>query len=316
MEQVEYQIVQRERAELAAKARADEDTGLMGQIMNLLFDAVSKADEAAARQRVEELRARHPDASVEELVRMIVRQKVRQTGVIGAATAGASIVPGLGTLTSLTVGVAADIGATFKLQSEMVLEIAAAHNYPLNRLEKQRIVALVTGVSAGGNQLLRKGGQEIAERLARDYATRIAARILPVVGVIGSAGTNALSTYVIGQRAHAYFGMGPEAVGSWSDSLRAITGVNEREILEWLAGTTESPRGAIARGARRLASIAGEVAGTVVDAGKHPIRTISGATRRVRRIWRRGEDSAPKQLPATSRSLEPDTETSETGAGE
>jgi hypothetical protein len=89
---------------------------------------------------------------------------------------------------------------------------------------------------------------------------------LPVVGVIASAGTNALSTYIIGQRADAYFRLGPEAVPTWSDSLRAITGVDERKIGDWLADSGRSAGDVLAWGAAQVGE-AGKAASEAVVSG-------------------------------------------------
>ena len=49
-----------------------------------------------------------------------------------------------------------------------------------------------------------------------------------------------VTTYIIGRRAQAYFSLGPDEMEGWADGLRAISGVNEQEIIGWLGETTES----------------------------------------------------------------------------
>jgi hypothetical protein len=182
----------------------------------------------------------------------------------------------------MTLGVAADIGATFKLQAELVLEIATVYDYPLTEQEKQQIVMLITGISAGTTTMARRIGQRTSIRFGEKVAERAIGKTLvkalPVIGVIASAGTNVLSTYVIGQRADAYFRLGPEAVGSWSDSLRAISGVDERNITRWLAESGKATGTVLARGAGRVGE-AGKVAGgaIVASAGRVVETTSEGA---------------------------------------
>jgi hypothetical protein len=83
-----------------------------------------------------------------------------------------------------------------------------------------------------------------------------------------------LSTYIIGQRADAYFRLGPDALGTWTDSLRAVSGVDERKIGGWLAESGRATGAMIASGAsmvgeagwaagEAVVSGAGKVAGTV-----------------------------------------------------
>jgi hypothetical protein len=229
-------------------------------LLDSIFGIINDVDMKAATKRVTALRQEYPKAQPEELAQKLISEKIKKTGTIGAVTSGAGLIPGLGTAAAMTLGVAADIGATFKLQAELVLEIAAVYEYPLTEQEKQQIVMVITGISAGTSTLTRKAGQavviRVGEKLAERAAEKAFIKALPVVGVIASAGTNALSTYIIGQRADAYFRLGPDAVGSWSDSLRTITGVDERKVTSWLAESGKSAGHAVT-------ARAGKVAGTV-----------------------------------------------------
>jgi hypothetical protein len=227
---------------------------------------VSNVDVKAAEERVRELKAEYPNASTEEIVQKLIRAKCQRTAAVGAVTSGAALIPGLGTAAALTLGVAADIGATFKLQAELVLEIAAAHDYPLTEEEKQRVVMFITGLSAGTVAVARRVGETAALKLGEKYTEKAIMKALPVVGVIGSAGTNVLSTYIIGQRADAYFRLGPEAVGSWGDSLRAITGLDERRVGSWLAEGGRTAGAVLAVGADKVGSGA-KVAGQTAQKG-------------------------------------------------
>jgi hypothetical protein len=235
-------------------------------LIDALFGMVSKVDLKEAEERVRAMREEYPEASPEEIAQRLIREKCRRTGTVGAVTSGAALIPGLGTAAAMTLGVAADIGATFKLQAELVLEIAAAYNYPLTDEEKQRAVMAITGLSAGTIAITRRVGQRAALRIGEKYAEKAIVKALPILGVIGSAGTNVLSTYIIGQRADAYFRLGPEAVGSWADSLRAITGVDERKVSSWLAEGGRTTGAALAAGAGKVGSGA-KVAGQTAQKG-------------------------------------------------
>jgi len=238
-------------------------------LMEMLFKAVSDVDLEAAAARVKELREAHPEASLEELSQRLIRDKCQRTGAVGAVTSGAALIPGIGTVAAATVGVAADIGATFKLQAELVLELAALYDYPLTEEEKQRVVMAITGLSAGATALARKAGQRAAVKIGEKFAEKSIMKALPVVGVIASAGANVLSTYIIGQRADAYFRLGPEAVGTWQESLRALTGVDERRLGSWLAESGRATGVAIVFGANRVGEVSKSAGGAVVTgAGK------------------------------------------------
>jgi hypothetical protein len=212
------------------------------RILSFILDRIDDADETAAVERVHELRQRQPEWTLDQLVEELIRRKVRQTAAIGAATAGAGVIPGLGTLVALTIGAVADLGATLRLQTELVLEIGEAHGRRLSKEEKRRVVMLVGGLSAGGGRLLSRGGARLSLSLTQRYAQRWLARAVPFAGIAAAAGVNALSTYLIGTRAHALFARGPEAVGSWQESLRALSGVDERRLAAWIRGIGRRPK--------------------------------------------------------------------------
>ncbi len=249
-------------------------------LMKTMFGVVSDVDLEAAARRVEAFKAEHPAASPEELSQKLIREKCQRTGTVGAVTSGAGLIPGVGTAAALTLGVAADIGATFKLQAELVLEMAAIYDYPLSDEEKQRVVMLVSGIGVGASALASRAGQQASVKIGEKFAEKAFMKALPFVGVIASAGTNVLSTYIIGQRADAYFRLGPEAMGSWGDSLRAISGVDERKIGRWLAGGGRATGAAIVSGAGKV-SQAGKSAGEAVatGAGKVAAGVGSGAVK-------------------------------------
>ena len=234
-------------------------------LMDTIFKAVSDVDIEAAAARIKKLEADNPTATQEELAQKIIREKCQRTGAIGAVTSGAGLIPGIGTAAAVTLGVAADIGATFKLQAELVLELAALYNYPLSEDEKQRLVMTITGISAGTTALARRAGQQASLKLGEKLAEKSIVKAIPVVGVVASAGTNVLSTYIIGQRADAYFRLGPDAMGSWADSLRTISGVDERRLGRWMAETGKSTGAAIASGAGWVGGAGKAAGGMVVD---------------------------------------------------
>jgi hypothetical protein len=186
-------------------------------------------------------------------------------------TSGTALIPGLGTLAALTFGVAADIGMTFKMQTELVLEIAAVHHHELSPDEKERVVLLVTGINAEANQAVTCAGAKISQKATERLAERSIAKAIPVIGVAASAGVNVLSTYIIGRRAHACFSLGEEQMQDWTESVRAITGVDEREISAWLSEATWRSWDLMSQGvqgAKAAVQNKGQAAGhVIVDAG-------------------------------------------------
>jgi hypothetical protein len=265
-------------------------TSLMADMMDKLVVYINKADDQAAAERVQAIRQQQPQASTDDVVQELIRRKCIKTGSVGAVTSGAALIPGLGTLASLTFGVAADVGLTFKLQTELVLEIAAAHDKPLSEHEKQRVVLLVTGLSMGTNQAVTRVGSRISRLATERLARRSVAKAIPVIGVAASAGVNIVSTYIIGRRANAYFSLGEAEMNDWAENLRALTGVDERLISNWLSDAAWQSWGMISEGVKGIASTirsAGNTTGSVlVDTG----RDLVGWSHRVgQKMWAGGE---------------------------
>ena len=211
---------------------------MTSDLLALVTRTVEQADEEAAVERVAELRKAHPDATDQQLVDMLIKRKSRRAGAVGAVTSGTSLIPGLGTLVALTIGVAADVGITFVAHVDLVLEIAAVYGQRLEPAAKKRAVLAATGASTGTNRLLNHAGGLVVGTATRRFTRRFVIKAIPVFGVGASVAGNVLATQVVGQRANAYFKLGPDAVGSWADSMRAVVGIDERPIIARLSGAS------------------------------------------------------------------------------
>lgn len=218
----------------AANAKKTLSSELINQAVASLLRALSKADVDAAKKRLEKLKADNVQLSKEALADYLIKKTVQQTAMVGVASSSAGLIPGIGTVAALTVGLAADISATFKLQAEMVLELALLYDYPLSALDQQKLILLVTGVSMGSNALLNRAGRTLSQSLAERYATKALAKALPFIGVAVSGSTNALATYVIAHRAKAFFQGGTDKLLSWQERLRRLSGFDERKLSLWL----------------------------------------------------------------------------------
>jgi hypothetical protein len=122
---------------------------------------------------------------------------------------------------------------------------------------------------------------------------RSAVKAIPVIGVAVSAGANALSTYVIGRRAHAYFSLGEEKMGDWAESLRAISGVDERKIAAWLSDATWQSWDLISPGVKGAAAAVQDARGVtgnfLFDAGRD---LFSWGKRASQSVWSAGETAS------------------------
>jgi len=273
IEEVEQSDLERD-----LQRESPETKGWTKNAVKTILNALSDADADAALLRVLKMREEHPSKDPDEITEMIIRKKVQQTAAIGAASAGSALVPVVGTLSAMTVGVAADITATFRLQAEMVLEIAAAYDFPLNELDEQKVIFLVTGVSTGGNILLNHVGQDLSVKLSEQYAQKWLATALPFIGVVASSSTNGLSSYVIGQRAQTYFKHGPDAVQDWKSSVRALVGLDESKVVSWLGDTGAKTWDWVAGSAQKTGSAVANVAAAAGEG------VATGATKTVQGV--------------------------------
>lgn len=213
-------------------------------LMDRLAKAIDETDEKGAIERVEQLRTKFPDAAREELAQKLIMQKCRDTAVVGATTSGAMLIPGIGTIAGLTLGIAADLGITFKMQAELVLEIATLYGHQLTPEEKRRTVMLVTGLSAGTTALAHRAGKGVSKRVTARVGSKYVTKAIPVIGMAASASTNAAMTYVIGNRAQRLFSLGPEAMEDWQASAAALTGLNRELFTDGLKKGGELVKGA------------------------------------------------------------------------
>lgn len=217
---------------------------------------VNDADADLAAQRVTEVRTQRR-LSDDALVEHLIRQKARQTGMVGGVTSAAALVPGLGNITAFTIGVATDVGVTLRLQSELVLEIAAARDKTLNPAEARNALLVVTGVNMGAERLVNQAGRKLAEKTAERFAGRAIVKAIPFVGIAVSAGANMFMTYLVGRRADAYFRLGEDYMGDWNESIRALTGVDERKLVGWLGDVMTEIGAVLGSRARQLRTQAG-----------------------------------------------------------
>ena len=239
----------------------------------------TEADVQGAVRRVAALRSTRPEASADELVPDVIATTARRSAMVGAATAGSALIPGLGTIAAMTLGTAADVGATLRLQAQMVLDIAVLRGVVLSPQEARNVVLLVAGVSSASTAALNRVGRAASLRLGERFAARWLVRAVPLLGMISSSGTNAIVTRVIGWRADAYFSLGPQAMGDWNESVRAVLGVDERPLRRRLGGL-RGRRSPLAR----AASADGEGGAVSAVSTPTPADRDSG-TRPSRRRW-------------------------------
>ncbi|GBG32944.1 Hypothetical Protein FCC1311_091702 [Hondaea fermentalgiana] len=171
--------------------------------------------------------------------REAIKRACIRVGVTSFATAGL----GLGAAATFTLGVAASSGIT-QIQYEMISELAQIHGHTLSTQNRNRVLQLLTGMSQASTQVANTAVQSASQQAVVALSERAAAHsnllvslvpyIGPAMAALSMTSMSMTSTYLIGRRAEIYFAEGEEALPSWADSARLLSGVDERKFARWL----------------------------------------------------------------------------------
>ena len=243
-------------------------------VLDRVIGSLDEKDRKAAAKRVKKMRGKNPEATPEELAALLIKRKCKRTAAVGAITAMPATIPGLGTITAMVFGSAVDLAITAGMQAELVLEIALCFNVTMSPAEERTAILMTTGVSSGAKQVMKKAGQKIAEKASEQLAKKSIARALPVIGMGAAAGVNMAITYTIGRRAIGYFQLGPDRMEDWAETARALTGVDEREMVNWLSEAGESSRKLVGDG---LSSARDKVITVAKSSGELVVDSVSTA---------------------------------------
>jgi hypothetical protein len=156
--------------------------------------------EPALQAKVDQLRARHPHFTNDQLALELIRSTRRRVAGTGALSAAAAIAPGLGTVVAVGT-VTSQAFYALEQEVELVLAVAMIYGHELATSDERVLEALVVvGITSGAVKLredvLVTGGERLAlaafrrlpSTLLAHGGSRILARILARV-----AGTGALS---------------------------------------------------------------------------------------------------------------------------
>jgi uncharacterized protein (DUF697 family) len=156
---------------------ADKIVGL-----DWLMAFLGKVDTAKIEHVVAEMRSQYPHETPDQIAQRLIIQKTWSGGRLGLLT---NIIP---PVAALFLGI--ELIATTKLQTEMVYEIAAAYNLDLNEPARRGEALAIFGLSLGADVL--KTGLGVVE-------------IIPGIGAVIGASTNAAMLYVLGQTACRFY---------------------------------------------------------------------------------------------------------------
>lgn len=247
--------------------------------------AMDAADLASA-QRVLALHHQYPDKSADELVDLIIRNGCMKVASQSVANVGLAVLPALSIIGSLAVGALSNqMNATHQSQAELVLDIATLYRYPFRPNEKPYYLAVALGLPLGNQQqpqrsnqsaaedLLAKGGQQLAQQATQRLARSTIGRALPMVNVTKAVGSNLLMTYTAGQRAKAYIKTGPASVGTMEQSISAtmkldgikLSELTRESLAASMANLSDSLMEGFDEGAQQVGRAAGRATRKFLD---------------------------------------------------
>jgi uncharacterized protein (DUF697 family) len=150
--------------------------------LDWLMSFLGQADLAKVQANVTQVKSQYPHETANQIAHRLIVQKAWKGGQLGLIT---NIIPPIAVF---FLGI--EVIATTKLQTEMVYEIAAAYGLNLKEPARRGEALAIFGLSLGADVL--KTGLSIVE-------------IIPGVGAVVGASTNAAMLYVLGQTACRFY---------------------------------------------------------------------------------------------------------------
>ena len=208
----------------------DELAARLAGATEAAIDEIVRRRGDAVRTAVEVVRLRHPDATPDDVARLLVYQRSKLSAITGAVSALPGAFPGVGTATEIGAGLA-DAVALVYTQVALVMAVAAAYDHDLEahdaRAADVRVVlALDAGVAKFGKhgveladgkrldpndrslseELNRELGALVVKRTARRRVRTLLGREIPFgVGVAIGAGSNFKAIRHTGRTALRYY---------------------------------------------------------------------------------------------------------------
>jgi len=150
--------------------------------LDWLMTFLGQTDTAKIQKTVELMRSQYPQETPREIAHRLIIQKTFEGGRLGLLT---NIIP---PIAALFLGI--ELVATTKLQTEMVNEIAAAYGMDLDEPARRGEILAIFGLSLGADAI--KTSLTVVE-------------MIPGIGAVVGASTNAAMLYVLGQTACRFY---------------------------------------------------------------------------------------------------------------
>jgi hypothetical protein len=175
----------------------------------------------------------------------LLRRKCMRAASIGALTAGAEAVPGLGRAFSFLFGEFVDATMLSNVQHQLVEDTFALYDLKLSIRLKSTLVDKIRIVGAGASVTADTAIRGMLKRALGKTGNLLTHRLIPIAPIATSALTNATVTYIVGKRAQAIALSGETTIEGIPDVLRAFTGIDERRVYAWTMDAIKGSAGVL-----------------------------------------------------------------------
>ncbi len=172
----------------------------------------------------------------------LLRRKCGRAASIGALTAGAEAVPGIGRAIGFLFGEALDATMLSGVQRELVEGTFAIYGVGLESASQRALVDKLHIVGAGASIATDTAIRGLVRGSLGRAGSVLTYRFMPIAPIVTSALTNAAITYTVGKRAQAVAKSGGEDVPG---VVQAFTGLDERRVFEWTMNAIKGSTGAL-----------------------------------------------------------------------
>ena len=172
----------------------------------------------------------------------LLRRKCVRAASIGALTAGAEAVPGLGRAVGFLFGEVVDATMLSNVQRELVEDTFAIYGFAPASESQRALVEKLHIVGAGASIATDTAIRSLVRRSLGRAGSVLSYRLMPVAPIATSALTNAAITYTVGKRAQAVAKSGSTEVPGM---VQAFTGLDERRVFEWTMNAIKGSTGAL-----------------------------------------------------------------------
>jgi uncharacterized protein (DUF697 family) len=172
----------------------------------------------------------------------LLRRKCVRAASIGALTAGAEAIPGLGRAIGFLFGELVDATMLSNVQRELVEDTFAIYGVAPKTQSQRALVEKLHVVGAGASVVTDTAIRGLVRRSLGRVGSVLTYRVMPIVPIVTSALTNAAITYTVGKRAQMVAKSDGEEIPG---VVQAFTGLDEKRVVEWTMNAIKGSTGAL-----------------------------------------------------------------------